>query len=52
MDKCINQPPILNVKCDRRYRTTGLGAGLTGAGGALVVGGVILLAIPGPPVSP
>lgn len=43
---CIDSPPNPLAFCDQVYATRGIGAGLTAAGGALILSGVVLLALP------
>lgn len=44
---CTTAPSAADAECNQLYDTTALGAGLVGAGGALAIGGVVLLALPG-----
>lgn len=44
--RCIDSPENPIAFCDKVYQTSGLGAGLVGAGSVLVVSGVVLLALP------
>lgn len=46
--QCIGEVVPPAERCDRLYDTLPLGAGLVAGGSALVVGGLILLAVPGP----
>lgn len=44
--RCIDSPPNPLASCDQLYSTGGVGAGLTAVGGALLISGAVLLALP------
>lgn len=46
--QCLEEPIAPKLACRQRYDTFRDGVGLTAAGAALTIGGIVLLAIPGP----
>lgn len=50
--KCVSPAMSAGGECDQVYSTVGIGAPMTAIGALLTVGGVLMLAIPGPKVMP
>ena len=46
--RCDLDPDVDSAPCDNRYQTLGIGSLLTGVGVGMAIGGVIMLAVPGP----